>query len=45
MIEVFCGVGPRSGRYGRNATLRLLVQPHDEAYYYYYFPGNGAAVE
>jgi hypothetical protein len=30
---------------GLNATLRLLVQPHDEADYYYYycycpFPGN-----
>jgi hypothetical protein len=44
MISVFCGEESRSRRYGRNATLRLLVQPHDEVYYYcnYYrhFPGN-----
>jgi hypothetical protein len=47
----FCGEGPRSRRYGRNATLRLIVQPYDEAYYYYYyyyycpFSGNGAPME
>jgi hypothetical protein len=43
----FCGERPRSRRYGRNATLRLLVQPYHEDnnnnnnnnnnnYYYYY---------
>jgi hypothetical protein len=48
----FCGEWPRSRRYGRNATLRLLVQPNEENYYYYYyyyyycpFPSNGAPVE
>jgi hypothetical protein len=30
MISVFCGEEPHSRRYGRNATLRLLVQQHDE---------------
>jgi hypothetical protein len=52
-IKVFCGEGARSRRYGRTATLRLLVQPYDEDYYYYYyyyyyycpFPGNGAPME
>jgi hypothetical protein len=49
MISVFCVEEPRSRGYGPNATLRLLVQPHDEDYYYFYyyyyyyphhFPGN-----
>jgi hypothetical protein len=35
----FCGEEPRSRGYGRNATLRLFVQPYDEAYYSN-FPGN-----
>jgi hypothetical protein len=34
MIYIFCG-GPRSRRYGRTATLGLLVQHY--YYYYYYF--------
>jgi hypothetical protein len=29
----FFGERPRSRGYGRNATLRLLLQPHDEANY------------
>jgi hypothetical protein len=33
----FCGEEPRSRGYGHNANLRLLVQPHDEAYYYHYY--------
>jgi hypothetical protein len=31
----FFGEGPRSRRYGRTSTLRLLVQPYDEYYYHY----------
>jgi hypothetical protein len=50
MIYVFCGEGPRTRRYERTATLRLLVQPHDDYYYYYYYyycplPSNVAPVE
>jgi hypothetical protein len=26
----FSGEGPRSRRYGRNAAMRLIVQPYDE---------------
>jgi hypothetical protein len=26
----FSGEGPRSGRYGRTAAVRLIVQPYDE---------------
>jgi hypothetical protein len=42
--------GPRSRRYGRTTTLRLLVQPYDEEEdydddYYCPFPGNGAPME
>jgi hypothetical protein len=46
-LSFFCGEGPRSRRYGRNATLRLIVQQYDDYYYYYYchFPGNGAPME
>jgi hypothetical protein len=42
-LSFFCGEGPRNRRYGRTATLRLLVQPYDEDYdyddddYYYYY--------
>jgi hypothetical protein len=40
-LSFLCREEPRSRGYGRNATLRLRVQPHDEAYYYYcHFPGN-----
>jgi hypothetical protein len=47
MIQNFCGEEPRSRGYGRNATLSLPVQKHDEAYYYYYFhfPGNRTLME
>jgi hypothetical protein len=32
--------------YGNTATSRLLVQPYDEEYYYYYpFPSYGAPKE
>jgi hypothetical protein len=35
----FSGEGPRSRRYGRTATLWLIVQAYDEDedYYYYFF--------
>jgi hypothetical protein len=29
-LVLFSGQGPHSRRYGRTATLRLLVQPWDE---------------
>jgi hypothetical protein len=48
-LRFFCGEGPRSRRYGRTTTLRLLVQSYNEEYYYYYyyypFPSTGAMVE
>jgi hypothetical protein len=49
-VFIFSEEGPRSRRYGRTATLRLLVQPcdDDDDYDYDYVcpvPSNGAAVE
>jgi hypothetical protein len=43
----FYGDGPRSRRYGRPATLTLLVQPYDDDddYCCCPFPSNGAPVD
>jgi hypothetical protein len=30
LVNGVSGEGPRSGRYGRTAALRLIVQPYDE---------------
>jgi hypothetical protein len=46
-IFFFCGEGPRSRLYGHTATLRLLVEPHDEDADdddFCSFPSNGAPV-
>jgi hypothetical protein len=45
MLSLVFFVRPRSRCYGRNAALRLIVQPCDDDDFFFVFPCNGAPVE